>query len=205
MERSCVDCSAVSCDDTGKRRPEFCPSKKLQKLAEVSIKRYHADVIAGEVMHAASDVEFEYYGKMTRIEEIAEFAEKLGVTKIGIATCAGLIREACLAAKFFRYKTFEVYGISCKCGEVSNAVMGIDESHDIHGTHICNPIMQALALNDKGTELNVVMGLCVGHDSLFYRYSKALCTTLVVKDRVLGHNPAVALYQMDSYYSKLMK
>ena len=53
--------------------------------------------------------------------------------------------------------------------------------------------------------LNVVVGLCVGHDSLFYKYSEALTTTAVTKDRVLGHNPVVALYTADSYYSKLKK
>ena len=55
------------------------------------------------------------------------------------------------------------------------------------------------------TDLNVVVGLCVGHDSLFYKYSEALTTTAVTKDRVLGHNPVAALYTADSYYSKLKK
>ncbi len=44
-----------------------------------------------------------------------------------------------------------------------------------------------------------------GHDSLFYKYSEALTTTAVTKDRVLGHNPVAALYTADSYYSKLKK
>jgi uncharacterized metal-binding protein len=47
------------------------------------------------------------------------------------------------------------------------------------------------------------MGLCIGHDSLFFRYAKALTTVLVAKDRVLGHNPVVALQLADSYYSKV--
>ena len=70
---------------------------------------------------------------------------------------------------------------------------------------MCNPILQAKILNQEQTDLNVVIGLCVGHDSMFYKYSEALCTTLVTKDRVLGHNPAAALYQADSYYAKLLK
>lgn len=48
--------------------------------------------------------------------------------------------------------------------------------------------------------MNIVMGLCVGHDSLFYKYSDAIVTTLVTKDRVTGHNPAAALYTSNSYY-----
>jgi hypothetical protein len=70
---------------------------------------------------------------------------------------------------------------------------------------VCNPVMQAELLNQAGTDLNVVMGLCVGHDSLFYKYSEALVTTLVAKDRVLAHNPAGALYQAGAYYKKLLK
>ena len=60
-------------------------------------------------------------------------------------------------------------------------------------------------LNEKDTDLNIVVGLCVGHDSLFYKYSEALCTTLVTKDRVLGHNPVAALYQTESYYKRLLE
>ena len=45
----------------------------------------------------------------------------------------------------------------------------------------CNPVLQAQLLNEAGTELNIVMGLCVGHDSLFYKHAKAVTTTLVVK------------------------
>ena len=70
---------------------------------------------------------------------------------------------------------------------------------------MCNPILQAKLLNEKETDLNIVIGLCVGHDSMFYKYSDALCTTLVTKDRVLGHNPVAALYQANAYYSKLLK
>ena len=51
----------------------------------------------------------------------------------------------------------------------------------------------------------MVVGLCVGHDSLFYKYSKALCTTLITKDRVLAHNPAGALYQSRAYYKRLLE
>ena len=60
-------------------------------------------------------------------------------------------------------------------------------------------------MNAEKTELNIVMGLCVGHDSLFNKYSEALVTTLVVKDRVLGHNPAAALYNANSYYHRLLE
>ena len=57
-------------------------------------------------------------------------------------------------------------------------------------------------INRAHTDLNVVIGLCVGHDSLFYKYADAYSTTLITKDRVTGHNPAAALYTANSYYRK---
>ena len=65
------------------------------------------------------------------------------------------------------------------------------------------PVAQAELLNSHGAEFNVVMGLCVGHDSLFFRYAKALSTVLVAKDRVLGHNPVAALHLAGSYYDRV--
>ena len=65
---------------------------------------------------------------------------------------------------------------------------------------MCNPIAQAMLLNEQETEFNVVVGLCVGHDSMFFKYAKALSTTLIAKDRALAHNPAGALYCSEGYY-----
>jgi hypothetical protein len=48
-----------------------------------------------------------------------------------------------------------------------------------------------------------VLGLCIGHDSLFFRHAKGLTTVLVAKDRVLGHNPIAALQLADTYYSRV--
>jgi len=68
---------------------------------------------------------------------------------------------------------------------------------------ICSPVGQAVLLARAGTGLNVVIGLCVGHDSLFFMHSKAPVTVLVAKDRVLGHNPVAALYTSHTYYRRL--
>jgi uncharacterized metal-binding protein len=69
---------------------------------------------------------------------------------------------------------------------------------------LCNPILQAELLNRKKTQLNVIVGLCVGHDTLFIKHSEAPVTTLITKDRVLGHNPAAALYTSGFYYKRLL-
>ena len=143
--------------------------------------------------------------RYTRVEEIIEFARKIGVKKIGIATCVGLIEESRIFARILKLNGFEVYGIGCKVGSVDKTDIGIDEKYTcVTGKVMCNPIMQAKLLNKAKVDLNVVVGLCVGHDSLFYKYAKGITTTLVTKDRVLAHNPVGALYQARAYYKKLL-
>ena len=56
-----------------------------------------------------------------------------------------------------------------------------------------------------GDDLNVVLGLCVGHDALFLKRATAFTTVLAAKDRVTGHNPLAAVYTVHSYYRKLKK
>ncbi len=102
-----------------------------------------------------------------------------------------------------RANGFEVCGVACKAGELDKGALDIPPEHQGPGPTACNPVLQAQLLAEAGTEFNIVMGLCVGHDSLFYKHSQAPCTTLVVKDRVLIHNPVMALYTADGYYAHL--
>ena len=91
----------------------------------------------------------------------------------------------------------------CKTGAMPKETVGVTEEEKVRpGTFevMCNPVAQAMLLNEQKTQFNVVIGLCVGHDSMFYKYSEAMCTTLVTKDRVLAHNPAGALYCAGSYF-----
>ncbi len=209
--RSCIDCASGACDGKHGTFPDFCLTAAIleggpgSELCAEAVDRYLNDPEDSLIAKASAAVEFENYCKLTRVEEICEFADKIGAHKLGIATCVGLLREARTAAKIFRHRGFEVYGVACKVGAVSKTSIGLDPVQETLGPHICNPILQAKLLNEQKTDLNIVIGLCVGHDSLFYKYSDALCTTLVTKDRVLGHNPAAALYQADGYYSKLLK
>ena len=199
---SCVDCGRANCH-LGGRLTDFCETEKMDpELLEEVRQEYldHPDVL--KIMQSAAAVEYGGYGVWTRVQEIAEFAKKMGYHKIGIATCIGLLKETRITAKILRSHGFEVYGIGCKVGRISKQDVGIPEECNAIGKSICNPIMQAALLEKYGTEYNIVIGLCVGHDSLFYRYSRAPVSTLICKDRVLGHNPAAALYMADGFYSK---
>ena len=206
LGRSCVDCGAESCHKMDGNNPPFCLTTNLDpELLEEVMLLYTEDDWNSKVSKAAAGVEADYYCKMTRIEEIMEFARRIDAKRIGIATCLGLLREARTAAAIFRKAGFEVYGVACKAGAQPKVSIGIPKECEVVGANMCNPILQAKLLNKAETDLNVVIGLCVGHDSLFYKYAEALTTTLVTKDRVTGHNPAAVLYQANSYYSRLLK
>ena len=206
IRRSCIDCASKGCDMKGGNYPDFCLTKDLDDdFIEDIMKLYTENEENNRVTIASAEVEYENYCRMTRIEEIMEFAVKIDAKKLGIATCVGLINEARTAAKIFRAHGFEVFGVGCKIGAQLKTSVGINARCEAVGKNMCNPIMQAKVLNKEKTDLNIVIGLCVGHDSMFYKYSDALCTTLVTKDRVLAHNPVGALYQADAYYSKLLK
>ncbi len=152
------------------------------------------------ILVTSSLIEKEYYCKLTRIEEVIEFAERMGYKKIGMAFCIGLLRESRIAAQIFESHDFSVYSVVCKVGSVDKSKFKVSKLEKGKYEAICNPIVQAKTLNDKGTELNIVIGLCVGHDILFQKYSEAPVTVLVVKDRVLAHNPVGALNS--PYYTR---
>lgn len=197
---SCVDCRVSACQKKDPDFPAFCITPGMpSELVEEALACYNKEE-NHKVMVAAAEVEYEHYCQYTRVEEIIAFARKIGAKKLGIATCVGLLKEAGTLAKILRAHDFEVFGISCKAGAVRKTAVGIPEECEQLGCNMCNPILQAKMLNKEKTDLNLVVGLCVGHDSMFYKYSEALVTTVVTKDRVLGHNPAAALYTAESYY-----
>lgn len=203
---SCADCGVLNCASRASKYPEFCPTKALdeEELNKV-VELYTKNKVNNKVAIASAQVEGAFYGKATRVEEIIHFARKIGAKKIGIATCVGLIEESRIFAKILRLNGFEVYGIGCKVGSVNKTDIGLEEKYTcVTGPVMCNPIMQAKLLNKEKVDLNVVVGLCVGHDSLFYKYANGLTTTLITKDRVLAHNPAGALYQSRAYYKHLL-
>ena len=135
-----------------------------------------------------------------------EFARRIGAARLGIATCRGLIRESDLLREILEANGFQVYRACCKVGSIPKEFVGLGEAEKVRpGNYeaLCNPVGQAKLLNEVGTELNILMGLCVGHDSLFFRNSAAPVTVLVAKDRVTGHNPVAAIYTSHSYYKRL--
>lgn len=199
---SCVDCGTFNCGRGDASYPPFCLTTNNPDVVNEVMELYKEEENK-KAMIAAASVENEFYCQLTRLEETAQFAKKMGVKRLGIVFCIGVKEEAKIVAKYFRHQGFEVYSVCCKVGALPKTDLGIPaECSTKTGKNACNPIMQAKLLNEAGTELNVLMGLCVGHDSLYYKYCEGLCTTLFTKDRVLGHNPVAAIYQANAYYKK---
>ena len=199
---SCVDCGTQNCKFKTRTYPEFCPTVHLKEEdRKWALERYD-EGRNRKIMIASAEVEFEGYCQWTRVQEIMEFARKIQAKRIGIANCIGLIREARTFARILQANGFDAYAVICKVAGLSKSSMGIPQECEQIGAAMCNPILQARLLNEAHTDLNVVIGLCVGHDSLFYKYSDAYVTTLVTKDRVTGNNPVAALYTAESYYKK---
>ena len=202
MIYTCSECAVKSCTNHGKTPyPANCPCRDQETTAQAIAKTKEPETFA--IAQKAAEVEKEGYCQLTRIQEIALFCKKMGYQTIGIAFCIGLQNECKVVAKYFRQQGLTVHTVCCKCSSVNKEDVGLP-SMEPAGTFeaMCNPAGQAMFLAKAGTELNVILGLCVGHDTIFLQNTKAPVTVLAAKDRVLGHNPLAAVYTSQSYYQK---
>jgi uncharacterized metal-binding protein len=196
-------------------RPAYCPSRQHLAAIRKSFGRYKGAGEDARIAQAATRVEglcYERAGngvlraRWTRVEDTIAFAKLMGYQRIGIATCIGLLDETNRLAAVLQAQGFEPLSVCCKSGSIDKREMGVGEEDKVRpGTFepACNPVAQARLLNGAKTDMNIIVGLCVGHDMLFSRHSQAPVTTLVVKDRVTGHNPVSVLYGQNFYYKRL--
>ena len=182
MSLQCARCESKECRD-GKD----CFSKGSNH------KQLYQDSDIAKLHKAASAIEASYYGKETRLGEIILFAKQLQYKKIGLAFCIGLSEEAKVIEEILS-KHFEVVSVCCKVCGIDKKDFDLPQILSENKEVMCNPAGQAQLLNDAGTQLNVLCGLCVGHDAIFAKVSDAPVTTLIAKDRVLAHNPVGAIY-----------
>ncbi|WP_270749749.1 DUF1847 domain-containing protein [Fusobacterium hominis] len=202
---TCDSCNKISCKKGDMHNlPSNCPCREEDKIKEIT--KLYKEPQNYKIAHNSALVEAEGYCQLTRVQEIILFAKKCGYKKIGLAFCVGLLKEAQIFANILRHHDFEVESIICKNGAIPKSEIDIKVKEQVRPQckfeGMCNPIGQAKLLNDRKTDLNIILGLCVGHDSLFIKYSDAPITVLAAKDRVLGHNPLAAIYTSHSYYNK---
>ena len=208
MELRCTACHVQACrqEPGAKKSPKFCPALTDAAALDEVERHYDEDAATRKLAAASARVEAEGYGRWPRIQEVMEFARRLEVTHIGIATCVGLLEESRLVDEILVANGFTVSSVCCKVGSIPKAKIGIADHEQVRPGQfeaMCNPVGQAGLLNRAGTGLNLAMGLCVGHDSLLFRHSEAPVTVLVAKDRVTGHNPVAAIYTSKGYYKRL--
>ena len=217
MKTECAKCRKLVCTtkefDKG---PSNCPTVAKSDVIKQAVTEYDKPEVK-EFARQASIQEFECYMNLPagrtpinpRVEEVAQFAKKMGYKKLGIAFCVGLREEARTLTKILENRGFDVVSACCKAGAIPKERIGITEEQKIAGPgaweSMCSPITQAEILNSEGAEFNIAVGLCVGHDSLFFKHAHAPTTVLIAKDRVFGHNPAAGLYLSGSYYQKLLR
>lgn len=197
---TCADCAMKPC-----RRhemdglPRNCPTAEYSE--EENLQRYSEE--EREMAYCSARVEGDFYCQLTRVEEIMEYALRMGYEHIGLAFCVGLSREAAAFVKILRANHFTVDSVCCKNGSVPKSLLGITRDQQVHPERetepMCNPAAQAELLEKAGCQLAVILGLCVGHDTLFLRHCNLPCTVLAVKDRILAHNPVGALYMSEGY------
>ncbi len=189
----CARCKTLDCYTKGKD----CTGDK-GGIADL----YKNDPQALAIMGAAAALEAEGYMMLPRVQEVIVFGKKMGYRHLGMAFCAGLHREARLLEELLA-PHFEITSACCKLCGIAKDDFNLPKVRENAAEVICNPVGQADILNRAGTELNLLVGLCLGHDMLFNKHSAAPVSTVIVKDRVLVNNPAGALYS--SYWMRLIK
>ena len=203
---------------SGPPRPKHCPVNADAALIADAAASMVGDSDDAGLALAAGRVEGLCYEKTTgsgavtarwtRVEDTVALAKLMRWRRIGIATCIGLLDESARLAEILEAQGLEPVSVCCKVGSVDKSELGIGEEFKVRPDTfepLCNPVAQAAILNRAGTDMNVIMGLCVGHDMLFVKHADAPTTTLVAKDRVTGHNPVAALYGNHFYYKRLAK
>ncbi|SCM73800.1 DUF1847 domain-containing protein [Desulfovibrio sp. 86] len=206
---SCATCGVMACShDARDKYPDECVSKNIdQSLVDQALDLYKSDPAIESLARDVARIEKEFYCKYTRVEETIELILRQKYSLVGVATCIGLLRECSIFCRILEKRGINYLAVGCKVGAIDKEFLGLGKDEKLHPEFehesMCNPALQALYLNTKGTQFNVVMGLCPGHDAIFLHYIEAPTTVMIVKDRVLAHNPAAALYTLNSYYERI--
>lgn len=195
---SCCECKHNNCT-TGNL--EGCLNKDIE--SDSSVSKYNApDSKERDIMIASERVKRDIGLKITRIESILAFIEFLNVKRVGIVTCTTTLNEARQFQRILEAKHIQSVCVACKIGKVTKHSVGLPCSDKQQV--MCNPALQAKALELEKTQLNVMMGLCVGHDTLFFKHTKTPTTVLFTKDHITGHNAVQPLYVLDTEFRHIL-
>ena len=192
------DCSHHCSIGIPNKELDNCPIRSSSDIQRKAIKMYQTNDFIKKANIVSTIVKEQ--GSMPRLQDTLEFARGMGYKKIGIASCASLQEETIITVEKLTQYGFEVSSVCCQTGGDKKTNVDTPEDVTLHfkkgyrlGYVTCNPVAQALLLNNAKTDLNLIIGLCIGHDITFTRLSEAPVTTLIAKDRLIQHNPAATL------------
>ena len=216
---SCTDCKAWACfpdisvEKTWKRgAPPYCPTNAQEEVCEQARAKYTGKALAFArcttlIENGCYAIDFDKGNTILpmvtlhpRAEEIIMLAKVSEFKKLGLAFCIEMQKEASLYTDILEKNGLEVAAVSCKAGGIPKEEMGVTGEEKVMGPEseetLCSGLIMAELLNNENTEMNVLMGICVGQDSLFYKYADAFTVPFVVMDRVYGGATMEGLYQV---------
>ena len=170
-------------------KPGNCPTRDHTDIIKESFDLYRGDAEDARMASVAAKVEGLCYqpipgtdainARWTRVEDTIAFAKLMGYEKIGMATCIGLLDETNRLSAILNAQGFRPVSVCCKSGSIDKLELGLAEKEKVRPDTFepaCNPVAQARLLNRAETDMNIIVGLCVGHDILFTKYSDAPVT-----------------------------
>src|SRR5512138_2834882 len=165
----CTRCGTIGCTQppAGASHPSFCPMLQQGELLAATSAAITGQEEVERLARESARTEAAGYCRWTRVEEVMDFARRLGAQRLGLAHCVGLRREAAVAREIFEAHDFDVRSVCCKVGAVPKERIGLTDAEKVRPgafEALCNPVAQAALLHAAGTQLNVLVGLCVGHD-----------------------------------------
>ena len=189
----CLDCQERSC-----LKGESCQFS-------VSRSSTRTRSSTNQMLESAADISYETERVLCRVAELVYFFLEMKYKRVGIAFCVELLDQTRVLAGVFR-RFFDVFAVCCKVGDTGTDQQGARSEFDELDleTVSCNPLGQAEILNRFGSQVNVIVGLCIGVDCVFTQASKVPVTTLFVRDRMLANNPIGAMYS-DYYLAEIAR
>lgn len=192
----CAECPSKLCvSGPSEDGPTFCPMKTAPDVfedARTIVQKPEIQKMFRGVARTWKDTRL----SKNRIEEVMTYARNMDFKRLGVVFCIGLADQGEVVSAVFKKNGFEVVSACCMTGGFSSDDVGLSEEDKIYHEGRqpqCNPVGQALLMNKFRSDLNVLIGLCVGDDALFIKHSDAPVTILAVKDRLNAHNPLAAI------------
>lgn len=149
---TCAQCAIEACrsgqlDKMPKNCPMHDPAFLSSFWRNTGKPENHDFFVTSAVIEAAG------YCRWPRLRETVEFAKRMGYTKLGLAFCAGLHKEAAIVDRILRQNGFEVSSVICKTGSIPKDCAGVPAEYRVRpGTYevMCNPIAQGGAAQQRG-------------------------------------------------------